>query len=112
MSLVVLADIAPEFESLDTDLKTRILTLAQAQLSASVFGDLYDYAVALLTAHMLTIRTRQGKGGAVTNASEGALSLGFSSEASKLGWDTTSYGQELTRLVRSRTIGVLTTNGS
>jgi hypothetical protein len=62
-----------------------------------------DHAVALLAAHTLTVAQRGGASGAVSQMSEGSLSVGFGS-VDPMGTDqfhTTAYGAELVRLRRS-----------
>lgn len=99
--LQILNDIALEFIEIDSGLKARIIDYASLQLSEDRMGKFYELAVANLAAHMLTMRDRQGKGGAVSSASEGRLSLAFQITAAKSNnWDSTSYGQELRSLIR------------
>jgi hypothetical protein len=97
----ILNDVAPEFIDIDSGLKNRIIEYASAQLSESKMGKHYELSVAYLAAHMLTLRDRQGKGGAVSSASEGQLSLAFQiTAASPNQWNQTSYGAELRGLIR------------
>lgn len=97
-------DIAPELASIDPDRRDRIIALAENQVSAKVFGDLYEAAVAYLAAHMLTMAGRSGKAGAVTSISEGQLSIGYQAGQNVSGLMATSYGQEFVRLRSQRVI--------
>ena len=101
----IIEDIAPELASVDTDRRDRIIALAENQVSAKVFGDLYETAVAYLAAHMLTVAGRQGNAGAIGSISEGQLSIGYQAGQNVSGLMATSYGQEFARLRRQRVVG-------
>lgn len=108
----ILDDIAPELAATEAELKTRIINYASMQLSSRKLGDKYDYCVALLAAHILTLKDRQGKGGTISNAGEGSLSLGFAVLGSqKSAWSATSYGVELSSLIRRTILAVGTSYG-
>ena len=59
-----------------------------------------EQAVAYMAAHILTIATRGGTGGAVTSETEGSLSRGFGTAGGMTRLDSTAYGQEVARLNR------------
>ena len=105
-------DIAPELSATESERKNRIITVAQGQLSPSVFGPQYDYAVALLAAHMLTVANRRGSSGAVNSVSEGSLSMGFGrvNPMGKSQWETTAYGAELRALIKRTVISARTSH--
>lgn len=91
--------IAPELASAPN--KSAHLDLAEAQTSATAYGDSREYAVALLAAHSLTIASRNGaSGGAVSSLQEGNLSISYSDAQGSIGLSATSYGVELQRLRR------------
>lgn len=61
-----------------------------------------DLAVAYMTAHIIAMAERGGKGsGAVTSKGEGGLSIGYSGSQSQSLLASTSYGQEFERIQRS-----------
>ena len=79
--------------------------LAQAQLGSDVFGDLYNYAVALKALHDWTIDTdrQNGESGLITDRTEGRLTLRYlhnMNKESKTDLLMTSYGQKLHSLIR------------
>jgi hypothetical protein len=96
--LDILHDIAPQFT--DDAKNNRFILYAEPQVSEDFFGDLYDLAVANLTAHMLTISTRSGSvSGFINNMREGDRSKGYSTPNAKdVDFMTTSYGVEFVRL--------------
>jgi len=90
--------IAPELVAIDEADRTGVADLAALSVG-SVYGDKQELATAYLTAHMLTMRSRAGVGGAVKSMREGDLSLTYAgSEGNDLAG--TSYGQEFARLKR------------
>jgi hypothetical protein len=100
----ILDVLAPEFKNYPEPDKDSVITIATLRLSASHFGEVFNQAVALLTAHLLTIAQRNGNAGPQTSVREGDLAIGYgSSGMSRL--DVTSYGTELMRLIRERTLG-------
>ena len=81
------------------------IELAQAQLASDVFGDLYNYAVALKSLHDWTIDTyrQEGESGLITDRTEGRLTLRYlhnMNKESKTDLQMTSYGQRLHSLIR------------
>jgi len=80
----IIDDIAPEFENEEQARIDRFIEYAELQVSANVFGERYDLAVAYLACHMLTLRDRgdadsgsSGTSGVITQKREGDLSLTF-----------------------------------
>lgn len=92
--------IAPELSSVDSEVRTAAAELAGRSVG-TVFGDNRDDAIAYLTAHILTLRSRSGNGGAVQNVKEGDLSISYAGNSGMLGkhaLGSTAYGQEYLRL--------------
>lgn len=75
------------------------LTLAAAQLSEPAWGDCYDMAHGLLTAHLLSESTHaaSGSAGPVSGASAGGLSVSYGGGTASAaeGYRRTRYGQML-----------------
>lgn len=107
-AIQIFEDIAPEFAGLDSSLIIRIESLASSQLKQSVFGDLYDYAVALLMAHIFTIRNRSGSSGQVSAVKEGQLGINYAGSQDMTQWEVTSYGAELKALIKRTVLGAST----
>lgn len=105
----ILADIAPEFADEDEAVKLRFISYAELNYAQSVLGDLYEMVIALMTAHLLTMRDRQGKGGFVNAAKEGQLGLNFSSSKTD-GLFATGYGQELDALLKRKILAARTSS--
>jgi len=105
----ILDAIAPELSSAAN--KQTHLDLADSQ-TGSVFGEQYEYAVALLAAHTLTLAQRGdsvgGSAGAVSSQKEGQLSVSFGGTVESGALGATSYGTELQRLRRQYIIGART----
>jgi hypothetical protein len=89
---------------------------AAAQVSSSVWGDLYDLGVAYLAAHLILVeKTAQGSGGgatsgAITSERVGDMSRNYGGSGSALdgtGYDSTIYGKEYKRLQRIVVIGAI-----
>jgi hypothetical protein len=98
----VLGVIAPDVLLL-ANVDTRI-TMAQAETSASFFGDKYSLAVALRVAHtwaLLTVRSGS-ETGAVTYKMEGRV---IRDE-----WELTNYGRQLKKLIQNTRVGITTTS--
>lgn len=119
--------IAPQF--IDDSGLTNAIVIATQRTSESAFGDNYNYAIALRTAHILTLRDMNKNGvnsglggvaGAVTSKSEGSSSIGFGSvtgltgttgnKAGDLG--LTRYGVELLGLIAGNICSFSTANYS
>jgi len=119
--------IAPQYSS-DASL-TNTITLATQRTSEEAFGDNYYYAIALRTAHILTMRDMNSGGvgsglggavGAITQKSEGNTSISFGAIAgitgttgSKTGdLGLTRYGIELLGLIAGNICGFSVANYS
>ncbi|MCP3685997.1 MAG: DUF4054 domain-containing protein [bacterium] len=103
----IIEDIAPEFDTYDSDRIARLIVIAQSQLSSSKYGDQYEYATALKVCHMLTISGRSGSGGSISSEKEGELARSYGSAGSSL-LSTTSYGLLLEELNNNSFIGAMT----
>jgi len=102
----ILDAIAPELKDYNEDDKAVALSVASSRLSEKHFKNVYNQAVALMAAHLLTIAKRNGASGQVTSYKEGDLSIGYGglSQANKR-LDSTGYGSELLTLIKERTLG-------
>lgn len=97
--------VAPEHSGVESSRLTRMVTLSKLHTSQKYFGDLYSYAVALRTAHMLTVSDREGSSGNLQGKREGDLSVNFGISGSlDTRLDVTSYGSMLMDLIRTRSI--------
>lgn len=110
------ADIAPEIlvETEDQqDRVTRFIERAKAQVSASVFGSMYDMAVLYLAAHLITIsgadgaRGQAAAAGSISSVQTGDASVSYNSSGAALASHgttslySTAYGQEYLRIRQS-----------
>lgn len=105
LSAAAIFDIVAPNYSGDAD-KTDILSLAALRTSSTIFGDKYNTAVALRAAHIITMRDRNGVGGAVSGQKEGDLSISFANPSGNAMLGLTSYGQQLQQLIRECSPGV------
>ena len=104
LNVPIFEAIAPEFAGLtSTTQRDTLAGLAQNQVSSDIWGKHYDHAVALLTAHMMKIASKNGSSGAVQTEKVGDVSVSYNTAA--LAFVTkgdelqaTSYGQEFKRL--------------
>jgi len=92
--------IAPELKSENTTRKKEAAKLAELQVTPGRWRDKTDYAVALLTAHILTMANRNGRAGGVQSSTVGSLSRSYGGVAATEALDTTSYGLEFKRVRR------------
>lgn len=98
---------APELESEPNSRIQFFIDFALLSVNASVFGDKTDKAVALLTAHFMTLSNRGGSGGSVTSEKVGDLSRSYSAPSGKVSESelaTTAYGQMFLTLLKSLSI--------
>jgi hypothetical protein len=116
--------IAPQY-STDASLANTVI-LATQRTSEDAFGDNYSYAIALRTAHILTLRDMRkdgvnsglgGTAGMITNKSEGNTSIGFGSMTGFIKNNSndlalTSYGIELLGLINGNIVGFSVANYS
>lgn len=83
--VTLLSDIAPEFDDLDSELISRTIARAAAQINAETWGSLYVDGCNALAAHFLTMRDRglkgQTGGGMLTSESSNGVSFGYDSPA-------------------------------
>ena len=123
----IISVIAPQY-SIDPDLDN-IIILATQRTSLSAFGDNFNFAIALRSSHMLTLRDMNKLGvssglggavGAVTGKSEGSSSISFGSISGLSGTTgnksgdlaLTRYGLELLGLIAGNICGFSTANYS
>jgi hypothetical protein len=85
----------PTFATISDVDKNTIISIAQLQVDETIFEDKYDYAVALLSAHILSMSRgfRDGSSGAVSSKKEGELSVNFGTNGGGSLLISTSYGQ-------------------
>jgi hypothetical protein len=95
----------PYLSSAQQGQKSDMIALATSKLSATVYGDFYQEAIALLALHMFAIQDRRGSGGPLTSEREGGLARSFAASASSSDWGSTAWGLELQTLTRSVTFG-------
>lgn len=98
----------PEQAALKAGARELLMAEAERQIGVDVFGESRPYAVALLTAHMVTMGNRGGNAGAVSGLKEGQLAVSYAQVSSDEALGLTSYGSELIRLRRSKLIGART----
>jgi hypothetical protein len=120
----IIDTIAPQYTG-DSRL-TNVITIA-TQRTSSEFGDNYNYAIALRTAHMLTLADMNSGGvtsglggavGAITQKREGNTSISFGSNSSLTGTTgkkagdlaLTRYGLELLGLIAGNIVGFSVAN--
>ena len=110
-----LSTIASQFDSLTS--RDEFIALAETQVNRCWFTGKEDYAVALMTAHLISVFTapyrKDGTGGAITSKREGDLAISF---AQASGGDTdlnqTSYGLQFQRIMKSGGFFVGVTGGN
>lgn len=103
--------IAPELA--DTFIPSRIVTFigfAQLNVNRSVWGDKADLAEAVMAAHLMTLSSRGGQGGVVTQEKVGDISRSYAKpEGDDESLSTTSYGQWFLQMRRTLTITPIVT---
>lgn len=94
--------IAPELDSVPTDLIERFIAMAERRVNRKAWGARADDGVTCLAAHLLTMRKRgaSGQTGPLASVSVGDVSQSFAVQASTDGknYNATSYGQEFATL--------------
>lgn len=111
--------VAPEFELMSNDEILKWIKLAEPFVSKRRFGNLYEQAVAYLTAHKLKMSgfgdTSNGTVGdslRFSSVSEGGSSVSFSAPASLTDNDAeyalTNYGVSFLNIRRSKIIPIVT----
>lgn len=93
--------VAPEFANEDTARIDKFIQYAMLYIKSEVFGERYDFAIELMTAHLLTMSNRRGQAGAVTQKRVGDMSVSYAGgDSSDEALASTSYGNEYLRLRR------------
>lgn len=113
----ILASIAPQF---DTNVyRADHLELAALQVSEGWFGAKYNFAVALVAAHMLSLNTspdrQNGETGTIASKKEGDLSISFAAGGMSDAlndYDQTHYGKQFLNLRKSCGIAMSITGGA
>jgi hypothetical protein len=101
VTITYLGQIAPEYSSFsDTARFNTLKTIADKMVSAAVFGDQTNYAVALTIAHMLKMGELRGIGGEVTKEKIGDEEYQYTSMGNNISF-VTGYSKELERLKKS-----------
>jgi hypothetical protein len=88
--------IATEFKGRASEEVQVFLDIAMTMVDSTVWGDKYDYGVAYLAAHLMTMTERKGVGGAVIKEHVGEITVQYSqpnTDAVKSLYLATSYGQ-------------------
>lgn len=89
--------IAPELEGQEPRI-TIFIEYAKLDVAESVWRPKANLAVALLTAHMLTVLNGNGIGGETTKKKLGDMEIEFSASKSDDSLNMSSYGKEFLRL--------------
>ncbi|MGD8707089.1 MAG: DUF4054 domain-containing protein [Nitrosopumilaceae archaeon] len=100
----ILSTIAPQYDSLVS--RSEFISLAETQVNRCWFRNKADLAVALMTAHMISVFTssyrQDGTGGSVTSKREGDLALSFAQSVNgNSDLNQTSYGKQFQSLMKS-----------
>ena len=101
VDITYLGQIAPEYASFsDTNRFNTLKTIADEIVSATVFGEQTNYAVALTIAHMLKMGELRGIGGELEKEKIGDEEYQYSSMGNNSTF-VTGYSKELERLKKS-----------
>lgn len=99
VSVQNVTDWAPELATVDPAKVTQAIAYAGLYIKAAPFGERYDFAIILMTAHLLTMSNRRGTGGSATQKKVGDMSVSYSSgDLKEDSLRNTSYGQEYLNL--------------
>lgn len=93
-------NVAPELSSFPAAAQPVIIAQAYLQMDAGAWGSTLDTGAAWLAAHLGTMASRRGKGGAFASGRVGQVSTSWAiipGASSRL--DATAYGQEFRRLI-------------
>jgi len=105
----LLADIAPEFDGIDT---SGAITVADMQIAPNLCGDKRPLLVAYLAAHILTMGRRGGGAtGSIASITEGEVTVTYVNKKGYLestGLSNTSFGEEFDRLRRGCLVAMRT----
>lgn len=107
----MLTDLSSEFASVDDERIDRISAIAELRVRKAVWGELYDYALTLYVAHMLSFGTSAGKG-AVTSEQIGDIKVTYDAKSSTGiagSLESTVWGTEYKKLAAGRVGGPLLT---
>lgn len=103
-----IAGIAPQFAAAPDAQATALITVASSQVAPAVWGDLADYAIALLVLHTWTLGRNNGAG-PVTSEQIGDLRVSYANPNSGDKMELTSWGSEYRRISRLVVAGPMVT---
>lgn len=111
----ILSTIAPQYDTVVN--RDEFITLATMQVNTCWFDVKSDYAIALMTAHLISIFTiafrKDGTGGAITSKREGDLAISFSTgKGNDDDLDQTTYGKQFQRLMKGGNVFLGVTGGN
>lgn len=94
-------NIAPELSTVATDTQTAILADVALQMPAEVWGTMLDTGSKYLAAHLATVTSRRGGGGAgpLTSETVGQVSRSYAAPLKATSIMSTPYGVEYDRLL-------------
>ena len=100
LNVTVFEAVAPEFAGLsDTSQRDTLATLAENQVSSDIWGNHYDHAVALLTAHMMKLSSTTSSGNQVKMEKVGDVQRTYSVNENETDeMRATKYGREFLRI--------------
>jgi len=107
-ALEIFRIIADEFAGVSDETIQKKMLFAAVYLDKECYGDAYNVALALMTAHLMALPGGVNGGystsaGKVTSMKEGDLSLSYGALSSDNSWlGQSTYGQMLDQLQRSR----------
>lgn len=92
----------PEFANQTNKRIQFFIDMSERRINRPIFGDKADDAVCLMSAHLLTLGSRGGVGGAITGEKVGDLSTNYSSGSQGVNsLSGTAYGQLFGDLMKS-----------
>ena len=91
-----------EFAAVTSTVIDTYIARAKRRIHEGTWGDSYDDAVLLLTAHMLVGALAGGRSpsGTVTSESAGPFARGYAGSSRASAYDATIYGQEFAAMLR------------
>lgn len=100
LNVSIFEAIAPEFAGLaNTNQRDLLATYAEVQVSESIWGSRYAYAVALLTAHMMSLYQSGAIAGSVQSEKVGDVQRNYAVPAQDdNSFKSTKFGLEFIRL--------------
>lgn len=103
----IIQTICPELA--DSPSLSQYVQMAKESLSSSLFGKLYNQAVAYKACHLFTVTKKSALndainigGGSVNHLQEGGISLGFNNPQSDKELLSTKFGRMLNDLIKTR----------